>query len=147
MARAAEPMPPNVKMMNDIWNLFNDAEQGNDKVKYFEAIKAAQKLIRKFEPGSKYKQKMLLKEKVEIQKPGNRSKEEKKIIWGFGPLHEVSASWWVIGRSREERKEMKEAIRAYEKAAKYPHALVYDPTWDGFWSPSDDSKRLSRNSL
>lgn len=140
VARAAEPIPPNVRMMNDVWKAFNNAEQSKDKESYLKAIKAAEKLIKKFEPGAKHKQKMLLEEKVEIQKPGNRSQEKKKIIWEFGPLHEISASWWVIGRSREERKELKEAIEAYEKAAKYLHALVYDPTWDGFWSPSDESK-------
>ena len=54
-------MAPNVKMMNEVWKAFNNAEQGKNKEKYLEAIKAAQKLILKFEPGAKYKQKMLLK--------------------------------------------------------------------------------------
>jgi hypothetical protein len=139
VARATEPIPPNVKMMNDVWWTYNNAKDSNKDAVYSEAIKKARELIQEFEPGAQLTQKKLLEENIEKKGPGVYSKEEKKIIWIFGPLHEVSACWWVIGRSMEKQGKKVNAIEAYEKAAAYPHALVYDKSWDGFWSPIEDS--------
>ena len=138
--RAVEPIPPNVRMMNEVWEVFNKAKETNNSGLYTESIKKAEALIREFEPGAKFRQKTLLEKNVKILEPGNRSMDEKKTIWEFGPLHEVSAAWWVIGRAMNAQGNAQEAIKAYKKAMEYPHALVYDPTWDGFWSPAEDAE-------
>lgn len=139
IVRAAAPLPPNVRMMSDVWNAFNKAKAKNGD-SYRDAISKADALINEYEPGAKVRQKELLDGKVNVPEPGRRSEEEKHIIWSFGPLHEVSAAWWVKGRSLEALGRTPEAIRAYEQAAQYPHALVYDPSFDGFWSPARDAR-------
>ena len=62
------------------------------------------------------------------------------MIFSLGPLHEVSAAWWVKGRCLEKDKMKKEALEAYNEAARFTHARVYDPSWDGFWAPGHDAK-------
>ena len=138
--RAVEPIPPNVRMMNEVWEVFNKAKETNDNSLYVETINKAEALIHEFEPGARFRQKNLLEKNVKILEPGTRSIEEKKTIWEFGPLHEVSAAWWVIGRAMNAQGNTQEAIKAFKKAMEYPHALVYDPTWDGFWSPAEDAE-------
>lgn len=140
--RTVQPLPLNVVMMNGIWAVFNEAKESNDGELYMECIKKSEALIAEFEPEAQTKQEQLIKDKVPVPKPGIRNEEEKKIIWDFGPLHEVAAAWWVKGRSLQSLGKTQEAIGAYQEAAKYPHALVYDPNMSaegGFWSPSENA--------
>lgn len=138
--RATDILPPNVKMMKEVWDTFNKAKD-TDKIEFYQkAIKKAEALILEFEPGAEAKQRRLIEDKVKVPKDGKLSKEEKEIVYSFGPLHEVSAAWWVKGRSLEAIGKTQEAVQAYERAAQYQHALVYDPSWDGFWSPAQDAK-------
>jgi tetratricopeptide (TPR) repeat protein len=132
--------PPNVRMMKQVWGAFNRAKESKKTEDYHKAIEKAEALILEFKPGALYRQKELLSNKVEVPKPGRKSEQEKQNIWDFGPLHEVSAAWWVKGRSLEAIGSPQEAMQAYEKASQFPHALVYDPSWKGFWSPAEDAK-------
>lgn len=138
--RATDILPPNVRMMKEVWDTFNKAKDTNKTDFYQKAIEKAEALIREFEPGAQTKQRRLIEDKVKVPKDGKLSKEQKDIVFSFGPLHEVSAAWWVKGRSLETLRKTQEAIQAYERAAQYTHALVYDPSWDGFWSPAQDAK-------
>lgn len=142
--RATDIMPPNVRMMKEVWGTFNKAKESKKSEDYHKAIEKAEILIQEFEPGAEAKQRRLLENKVKIPKDGKLSKEEKETVFDFGPLHEVSAAWWVKGRSLEALRKTQEAIQAYEKAAQYPHALVYDPSWDGFWSPAQDAEARAK---
>ena len=132
--------PPNVRMMKQVWGAFNKAKESKKAEDYHKAIEKAEALIQEFEPEALYRQKELLSNKVEVPKPGRKSKQESQNIWDLGPLHEVAAAWWVKGRSLEAIGKLKEAIQAYEKASQFPHAMVYDPSWKGFWSPAVDAK-------
>jgi len=137
--RATDGLPPNVKMMKEVWDTFNEAKETKKIDLYQEAIEKADILIREYEPGALGKQKQLIQDKVKVPKDGKLSKEDKEVVFSFGTLHEVSAAWWVEGRSFEALGKSQEAVHAFEQAAQYPHALVYDPSWDGFWSPSKDA--------
>ena len=135
--------------MKGVWDTFNKATDTKNKDIYETAIKKADDLILEFEPGAQAKQEELLKSKVEVPPEGKLSEEQLDTVRNFGPLHEVSAAWWVKGRSLQVLGKNQEAKQAYENAAQYPHALVYDPSWDGFWSPAKDAKaradRMPRN--
>lgn len=138
--RAIQNLPPNVVMMNDIFAAFNKAMENSKEEDYLESIRKSEALILRFGPMADLQERQLIEKKTAIQNGGIKNDEEKKIIWSFGVLHEVSAAWWVKGRSLEALGKIGEALEAFAQSAKYPHALVYDPTWDGFWSPAEDSK-------
>nr|VFK26857.1 MAG: hypothetical protein BECKMB1821G_GA0114241_102333 [Candidatus Kentron sp. MB]VFK29305.1 MAG: hypothetical protein BECKMB1821I_GA0114274_100921 [Candidatus Kentron sp. MB]VFK74736.1 MAG: hypothetical protein BECKMB1821H_GA0114242_100921 [Candidatus Kentron sp. MB] len=138
-----QDLPPNVKMMKDVLDTFNEAKKAKDNDLYEEAIRKADELIGEFEAGAIAKQRRLIGDGVEIPKPGvygKKREKERQHIWNFGPLHEVAAAWWVIGRSKMAQGKTQEAINAYRKTMRYSHALVFDPSWNGFWSPSQDAK-------
>jgi len=139
--RATDGLSLNVKMMKEVWDTFNRAKESKKSEDYHKAIEKAENLIQEFEPGAEAKQRRLLEDKVRVPEEGRLSIDEKKIVFSFGPLHEVSAAWWVKGRSLEALGKTQKAIQAYEKAAQYPHALVCgDQSCDVFWSPAKDAR-------
>lgn len=127
-------------MMSEIWAAYNRALETKRQEDYLKSIRKSEALIVRFGPAAARKEKQLFEEKMPIQKGGIKNDEEIKIIWSFGILHEVSAAWWVKARSLEAFGKITEAISAYNESGQYPHALVYDPIWGGFWSPVEDSK-------
>lgn len=140
MVRASESLPLPVRMMIEVWDAFNKAKKTKNEGDYQKTIERATALIEEFEPGAEGDQKRLVEEKVPIPKKGKCSKEERERFFNFGPLHEISAAWWVKGRSLQALGRNQEAIQAYEKAEQYPHAIVFDPSSDGCWSPAQDAK-------
>lgn len=137
---AQDSYPTNVMMMIGVWEKYNKAKKTKNNNLYQEAIAKADELIEEFEARAEEKQNWLIENKVEVPKEGKLTEEQKEKVFDFGPLHEVSAAWWIKGRSLQELGQIQEAIAAYESASEFPHALVYDPSWKGFWSPANDAK-------
>jgi tetratricopeptide (TPR) repeat protein len=130
-----EKLPVNVKMMNTVWEAYN-------KKQYQEAIARANELIDEFGNDASEKQRELTAENADAPPPkGKVGKSEKEKIFALGPLHEVAAAWWVKGRCFEKEGKRERALEAYKKASEYTHARVYDPSWDGFWAPSEKARQ------
>jgi hypothetical protein len=62
------------------------------------------------------------------------------VILERGLLNDVGTCWFIKGRSLEKLERRQEAIQAYRRAERYTYARTYDPSWDGFWSPSQGAK-------
>lgn len=130
---ATEPLPPNVRLTNEAWKAY-------DNKKYEQAIKKAEECIKEFERDAIPEQKELEKSNAPLPPLGKVSEEEKKTIFNRGLLNDVATCWLIKGLSLEKLGRIQEAIKAYCKAAKFTYARTYDPSWDGFWSPSKKAK-------
>jgi len=87
----AEKLPKEVKMLNKIWQSFNNKD-------FDKTITEADALIQEFGPIAKSNQKKLLKNKTKVYTGGKKSKEEKQKIFNLGPLHQVSVAFLLKGR-------------------------------------------------
>jgi hypothetical protein len=133
-ADAVAIAPVSVKMMNSVWEAYNNKQ-------YQEAIARANELIDAFGNDASEKQGELTAENVEVPPNGKVGESEKEKIFALGTLHEVAAAWWVKGRCLEKLGKKKKALEAYESVAEYTHARVYDPSFDGFWAPGEKAKQ------
>jgi tetratricopeptide (TPR) repeat protein len=142
----SESQPPNVRLTTAAWEFYN-AE------KYDEAIKSAEKCIDDFQASAWVEQEALEKSKAPMPPVGKVGEEvsqgDKETILNRGVLNDVAACWFIKGRSLEKLKREKEAISAYQEAAKYTYARAWDPSWNGFWSPAksagDNASFLGKN--
>ena len=127
-------------MMSEVWAEYNKVEESGKKEGFEIVISKADRLIKKFAPSAMKKQKELNVQKKPLPKEGRASEDEKKRVWDFGPLHEVAAALWVKGNCYESMGDITMAIKSYDEVIKYPHAAVYDESFDGFWSPANDAE-------
>lgn len=125
--------PRNVRLMTEVWGAFERRE-------YAEAAKLATALIEDFEPMASYRQHQLLETEAPGHPTGVVVGEDKEKIFRLGVLNDVAAAWWLKARAYYLMGDKQKAIEAYEKVIQYPHARVYDPAYDGFWSPAEDAK-------
>lgn len=140
LSRVSSQVGSSEQMMQQVWEAYNNAKASKNIAEYKNAIDKADNLIDDFEPRAITTQKNLLQDNEPIPKPGKNKEQERQRIWSFWPLHEVSAAWWVKGRCYEANGDTTNAVNAYEKASQFPHALVFDPDGDSFWSPAKDAK-------
>jgi hypothetical protein len=108
------------------------------------AISLADKYVDQFQGYADEKQEEL--EKAHAPQPPDvpPSEDEKQKILKQGLLNDVAACLWVKARAMQELGQKDDAKQAYQEAAKYTYARVWDPQgW--FWSPAKDARmRLKR---
>ncbi len=132
-----EGQPLNVKLTNAAWTAL-------DNKQYDKAIQIAEDCIDEFEPTALRMQKELERNNTPSPSVGKVSRDEREKIFNRGLLNDVATCWFIKGRSLEKLGKTQEAIRAYCKTVSYTYARTYDPSWDGFWSPSQAaSDRIS----
>ncbi len=124
----------NTDLTTKAWHAFN-------KKNYKEAIKWAEQCIEEFEPSAIREQKNLGKNNVPLPPIGKvKSENERTEIFHRGLLNDVATCWYVKGRSLEKLEKTGEAIKAYQRAEIYTYGRTWDPSWEGFWSPSEVSR-------
>lgn len=132
-----EPLPPNVRLTNAAWKAYDNGE-------YRQAIKKAEECIDEFQPSALREQKELERNNTVLPPVGKVGEAVKNVILNRGLLNDVATCWFIKGQSLERLGTIQEAIQAYSKAVRYTHARTYDPSWSGFWSPSQTaSDRIS----
>ncbi len=113
----------NAELTNAAWHALNQREHDT-------AIELARRCINEFET-----------EAEEIQRNLSKTKSSTSLthqeIFSRGPLNDVAASYFIIGRASEELGDSKTAVAAYRKASSFTYAFVWDKRgW--FWSPSEE---------
>jgi len=125
-------LPLNARLTQAAWEAYN-------KKSYEQAIKKAEECIDEFQPAAIRQQRDLREENTPVPPEGSVSADKKETIINRGVLNDVATCWFIIGKSYEKIEKQQEAIQAYCMAAKFTYARTYDPSWDGFWSPSQSA--------
>lgn len=130
LAQKDSKLPPNVLITNAAWTEFNGE-------RYEQAISNAEKCIDDFLPTAERQHRELI-DKGEALPPEGKitDKSIRGKLLARGLVNDVAACWFIKGRSLEKLKKDQKAIAAYCETAKYTYARIYDPGWDGFWSPA-----------
>lgn len=128
----SEPQSLNERLTKEAWEAYN-------KGKYQQAIKKAEECIDEFQPAAMRQQNELKEKSTPAPPDGQVPPDKKKEIMNRGLLNDVATCWWIIGRSNEKLGKKEKAIQAFCNAAKFTYARTYDPSWDGFWSPSQSA--------
>jgi hypothetical protein len=132
-----QTLPPNARLTKEAWDAFNKGE-------WRTAIRKAEECIDRFQDQADDQQKQLETDHVTVPN-GVVPKEEKEEILRRGPLNDVATCFFIKGQAAEKLGQNGEAKQAYEAAAKYTYARCFDPSWNGFWSPSEAANgRLKR---
>lgn len=124
-----ENLPHNVKLQQEMWQQYNAHN-------YRKAISIADKCIDLYQYEANNNLAKLQEDKEPFPPIGIVKIDEKQIILAQGLLNDVGTCWFIKGRSLEELGIKQQAIEAYCQTSKFNYARTYDPTWDGFWSPS-----------
>jgi len=104
-----------------------------------EAIKLATECIIKFEDRAFQKQYQLQKGGTPLPPVGQVSKQKKEEIFQMGLINNVGAALFIVADCHRKAGNLDKAKSAYEKLSKLTYARVYDPSWDGFWDPSEEA--------
>lgn len=119
----------NVILTGNAWKAFN-------KGGYDNAIEIAKDCILEFQGDAASEQEKLENNKAPFPVEGKTTEKEKSIILNRGLLNDVAACWYIIAVSEMKLGNNDKAISAFNKLKKYSYARVYDPSYDGFWSPA-----------
>jgi tetratricopeptide (TPR) repeat protein len=130
----------------DILNLYaqrlstlDAAWKAFDNEDYENAIKFCNKGIDDYKGGI-LKQEELARKSAPIPPVGQVKANEEREIFAFGALNNLAACYFIKGRAYEKQNNKNEAIKAYREAEKLTYARIHDPSWGGFWSPSEAAK-------
>ena len=120
----------NVILTGNAWKEFNNKEYEN-------AIEIAKDCILEFQGDASTEQERLEKTNAPLPPEGKTTEKEKSIILNRGLLNDVAACWYIIAVSEMKLGNKDKAISAFNKLKKYSYSRVYDPSYDGFWSPAN----------
>jgi hypothetical protein len=120
----------NEQLTTEAWKAYNDG-------KYTSAIDKAKECILEFQGEALRQEEALRDAKAEQPPIGKTTEEIAGEIFKRGILNDVGTCWVVIGMSELKLNHEEKAISAFEKARQFTYARTYDPSWEGFWSPSE----------
>ncbi len=133
MLAFGQPEYRNQKLVAEAWHALNEKQ-------YEIAIEVAKECIVEFRSDA-FKEQEKLDSANEPSPPvGKTSANIKNEILRRGLLNDVAACWYIIGVSEMKLKNNEKAVGAFKKLRQFSYARIYDPEWDGFWSPSEKAE-------
>lgn len=129
----AQGIAANQKLTNEAWDYY-------DKNEYESAILKATECINMFGGQAELEQEELINNNIPVPDTNPKSEEDKNKIFSRGLLNDVATCYFIIGQSYEKQGNRTEALRAYNNAVEFTHAMAYDPSGPWFWSVSKAAK-------
>jgi hypothetical protein len=120
--------PLNSKLTTQAWDAFNRSD-------FNAAISAADECVSRFRSSAERQESALQNESP--PPVGKTSDEQKNALLARGVLNDVATCFFIRGESASKLGRTTEAMDAYTAAGRYPHARVFDPRGNFFWSPAD----------
>lgn len=117
-----------------------EAWSAYDSGKYELAIEKAKDCIIEFQGEALRQENELKDNKIPEPPKGKTTSEKAKEVLRRGLLNDVATCWIIIGMSEMKLSHKEKAISAFKKAKQFTYARTYDPSWDGFWSPSEKAE-------
>jgi tetratricopeptide (TPR) repeat protein len=103
-----------------------------------EVIDLAQECIDSFEPAARRLQEDLERTQPDLP-TGSVSRAVRDEILNHGPLNDVAACYFYLGQAHRKLGQLDEARQAYESAAEFTFARVWEPKQEIFWPPAADA--------